>query len=66
MKKPRLKIINSQKEHRNALKFITALWDAAPGSPEHDLLEVLALLVEDYEKRTFPMEALIPPPAEAR
>jgi HTH-type transcriptional regulator/antitoxin HigA len=55
MKKPKLKIISSAKEHRLALKAIEALWDAAPGSEDHNSLEVLSLLVEDYEKRTFPM-----------
>ena len=56
MKKVKLKVINSEKDHRLALKHIEYLWDAKPGSAEHDTLEVLALLVEDYEKRTFPME----------
>lgn len=60
MKKAKLKVITSEKEHRLALKAIEDLWDAKPGSEAHDSLEVLALLVEDYEKRTFPMEALIP------
>ncbi|HEY0882414.1 MAG TPA: transcriptional regulator, partial [Archangium sp.] len=32
-------------------------------TPEHDALEVLALLVDDYERRTFPMED--PDPVEA-
>lgn len=56
MKKAKLKVINSEKEHRLALKAIEDLWDAKPGSEAHDSLEVLSLLVEDYEKRTFPME----------
>ena len=56
MKKAKLKVITSEKEHRLALKAIEDLWDAKPGSEAHDSLEVLALLVEDYEKRTFPME----------
>lgn len=56
MKKAKLKIITSEKGHRLALKAIEDLWDAKPGSEAHDSLEVLALLVEDYEKRTFPME----------
>jgi len=38
-------------------------WDARPGTEGHDVLEVLALLVEDYEERTFPMEE--PDPVEA-
>ena len=56
MKRPKLKIINSEKEHKRALATIEQLWESKPGTEEHDALEVLALLVEDYEKRTFPME----------
>lgn len=52
----RLKVINSKKEYRKALKTIERLFDAKPGSEEHDALEVLALLVDDYERRTFPIE----------
>lgn len=54
--KPKLKVINSRKAYKEALKAIEYLWDARPGTDEHDALEVLALLVEDYEKRNFPME----------
>lgn len=54
--KTKLKVITSQKAHRKAIKEIERLFDARPGSEEHDALEVLALLVDDYERRTFPME----------
>jgi HTH-type transcriptional regulator / antitoxin HigA len=63
MKRPKLKVINNAREHRQALTTIEELWDAKPGSEEHDALEVLTLLVEDYEKRTFPIEE--PDPIEA-
>lgn len=56
MKKAKLKVITSEKDYRLALKAIEDLWDAKPGSEAHDSLEVMTLLVEDYEKRTFPME----------
>jgi HTH-type transcriptional regulator/antitoxin HigA len=56
MRKAKLKVINSAKDYRRALTDIERLWDAKAGTDEHDTLEVLALLVEDYEKRTFPME----------
>jgi HTH-type transcriptional regulator/antitoxin HigA len=56
MKKTKLKIITTEREHRLAVKAIEALWEAKPGSEAHNTLEVLALLVEDYEKRMFPME----------
>jgi len=56
MKKAKLKVITSEREYRQSVRAIEALWDAKPGSEAHDSLEVLALLVDDYEKRTFPME----------
>lgn len=56
MRMPKLKVITGQKEYQRALKAVEELWDARPGSEAHDALEVLAVLLEDYEKRTFPME----------
>ncbi|MBX7116093.1 MAG: transcriptional regulator [Myxococcaceae bacterium] len=55
--KTKLKVINSDREYRRALKAIERLFEAKRGSREHDVLEVLVLLVDDYERRTFPMEA---------
>lgn len=63
MKRPKLKVINNAREHRQALTTIEKLWAAKPGTEEHDALEVLALLVEDYEERTFRIEE--PDPVEA-
>ena len=56
MKKAKLKVITSAKDYRLAVKTIEDLWDARPGSEAHDSLEVLAMLIDDYEKRTFPIE----------
>ena len=56
MRKAKLKVITTGKNYRLALKAIEDLWEAKPGSEAHDRLEVLALLVEDYEKGAFPME----------
>ena len=56
MKKTKLKVITKDRDYRLALRAVEDLWDAKPGSEAHDSLEVLALLVEDYEKRTFPLE----------
>ncbi len=61
--KTKLKVINSEKAYRQAVSLIERLWEAKAGSPEHDALEVLALLVDDYERRAFPMEE--PDPVEA-
>jgi len=63
MKRPTLRIINTDREYQKALTAIEELWDAKLGTAEHDALEVLALLVEDYEKRNFPMDE--PDPVEA-
>jgi len=53
----KLKPIRNKREHQAALKEIEALWDAPLGSPKGDRLEVLALLVEAYEREHYPIEA---------
>lgn len=55
--------IRNQKQHRAALAQIRLLWSARPGTPEHDRLEVLATLVEDYEDKHQPI--LPPDPVQA-
>jgi HTH-type transcriptional regulator/antitoxin HigA len=52
-----LKPIRNEAEHLEALAEIERLWDAPEQSPEADRLEVLALLVETYEKAHYPIEA---------
>jgi HTH-type transcriptional regulator/antitoxin HigA len=52
-----LKPIRTEAEHRAALAEIERLWDVPEQSPEADRLEVLALLVEAYEKAHYPIEA---------
>ena len=44
--------------HRRALRRIEQLWDARPGSREERELDALATLVDTYERRAFPIEAL--------
>lgn len=58
-----IKPIRTATQHRAALEEIERLWSAQPGSPEHDRLEVLAALVEDYEDEHEPMYP--PDPVEA-
>lgn len=52
-----LKPIRNEIEHRAALTEIERLWDAPEHSAEADRLEVLALLVEAYEKVHHPVPA---------
>lgn len=51
-----LRPIRNEEEHETALAEIYALWDAEPDTPEADRLDVLMLLVEDFEKRRYPIE----------
>lgn len=44
--------------HQKALRRIEKLWDAKPGSREERELDALATLVDAYERRAFPIQAL--------
>ena len=59
----KIRVIKSEREHRQALKAIGRLWDARRGTPDGDLLDVLATLVEAYEGKKYAM--LPPDPIEA-
>jgi HTH-type transcriptional regulator/antitoxin HigA len=41
--------IRTAADHDAAIARIEALWDAQPGTPEHDEIEVLSVLVSAYE-----------------
>ena len=58
-----IKIIKTEAEYEEALARIDALIDAAPGSPQVDELDLLALLVEKYEEVHYPVD--LPDPVEA-
>lgn len=55
-----LKPIRTKKEYQAALKQIEGLWDAPAKSKEAEVLEVLSILVDDYENGHFPIDALDP------
>ena len=57
------RIIKSDCDHEAALARIESIFDAAPGTPEGDELELLSLLVERYEDEQFPID--LPDPIEA-
>jgi HTH-type transcriptional regulator/antitoxin HigA len=50
------KPIRTKADHRAALKEIEALMSARQGTTEGERLDVLVTLVEDYERKHFPME----------
>lgn len=55
--------IRTRKDHKAALAELERLWDAKPGSREHEKLDVLATLVEAYERAHFAFPS--PDPIEA-
>jgi HTH-type transcriptional regulator/antitoxin HigA len=50
--------IRSEHDYRAALREVERLMDATPGTPQFDRLEVLATLVDVYEREHHP----VPPP----
>ncbi len=51
-------LIRNEADYTRALATVDALWDAEPGSPEHDTLDVMAELVDRYEAA----QRALPPP----
>ena len=51
-----IRTIQTKKDYMAALQEIERLWTAPDKSPEAERLNVLALLVEHYEKTNFPIE----------
>ncbi len=58
-----IKPIKSEADYRLALKRLEDIFDAPIGTPESDEADILGLLVDDYEKKHYPIEA--PDPIEA-
>jgi len=55
--------IHTEKDYENALTRVEEIFDAKPGTKEGDELEILGILVDEYEKKYFPIDA--PKPVEA-
>ena len=58
-----LKPIKTEADYRAALKRLEEIFDAQLGTPESDELDILGLMVDDYENKHYPIEA--PDPIEA-
>ncbi len=58
-----IKPIKSERDYNRALKRLELIFDAKPGSSEGDELEVLGILIEQYENEHFPIG--MPDPIEA-
>lgn len=53
----RIRPIKTKTDYRAALKEVERLWDANPGTPEGDVVDVLTTLIEAYEAEHFPIPA---------
>lgn len=53
----RIRPIRTKADYRAALKEVERLWDADPGTPEGDVVDVLTTLIEAYEAEHFPIAA---------
>ena len=51
------KIIKTEAEYQATLARIEKIFDAKPGTPKGDELELLLLLVETYEEKTYPVDS---------
>lgn len=57
------KLIKTEADYEEALARIEEIFDANPGTPEGDELELLVTLVELYEEKVYPVE--LPDPVSA-
>lgn len=59
----KLKPIRSENDYELGLKRLDEIFDAEPGSKDGDELEILAMLIEDYEEKNYQIGP--PDPIEA-
>ncbi len=57
------KVIKTEKEYKQALKRLEEIFDSEPATEAGDELELLSLLIDNYEKIHFPID--MPDPVEA-
>jgi HTH-type transcriptional regulator/antitoxin HigA len=58
-----LKPIRSEADYERALAEVERLWGSKSETPNGDRLDVLATLIEAYEKKHYPID--VPDPIEA-
>ncbi len=58
-----IKPIKTDADYRAALKEVESLMSAEPNTPEGEKLDILATLIEAYERTHFPLD--LPDPVEA-
>lgn len=58
-----IKPIKNKKDYQAAITRLEAIFDAKPGTPEGDELEVMGILIDAYEQDQYPID--YPDPIEA-
>jgi len=58
-----VKYIRTEAEYQKGLKRLEEIFDAKAGTPESDEADILGLMIDEYEKKHYPIEA--PDPIEA-
>lgn len=59
----RIKPIKTEEDYHQAMERLEIIFDAKPGSSEGDELEVLGILIDEFENKHFPID--MPDPIEA-
>lgn len=55
--------VKTEVDYKDALKRLELIFDATIGTPESDEADVLGLIIDEFEKKHYPIEA--PDPIEA-
>ena len=50
-----IRSIKNEEDYINTLRIIDTLLDCEPGSKEENILEVLSILADEYEKKKYPI-----------
>jgi HTH-type transcriptional regulator/antitoxin HigA len=58
-----IKLIKTEEDYQIALKRLEVIFDAKSGTIESDEADILGLMIDEYEKKHYPIEA--PDPIEA-
>jgi HTH-type transcriptional regulator/antitoxin HigA len=55
--------IKTESDYREALKRMEVIFDAIIGTPESDEADILGLMIDEFEKKHYPID--LPDPIEA-
>ena len=52
-----IKLIKTESDYKKALKRLDIIFDAAIGTPKSDEADLLGLMIDEYEKKHYPIDA---------